>query len=57
MRPTDYIDTARKLTDAILDLVPEPLARQMLTDAAIRRANTIADTAEAAKFGRLADDD
>jgi hypothetical protein len=51
MNPGDYIDTARKLVDALLDLVPEPVASQMLTDAAVRRANAKADAAEALKFG------
>lgn len=51
MNPADYIETARKLVDVILDLVPEPVARQMLTDAAVRRGNAIADFAEIEKFG------
>lgn len=52
MNPLDYLDTARKLADALLDLVPHDVAKQMLSDAAVRRANAIADAAEAAKFGK-----
>lgn len=50
MNPVDAIDTARKLVDTILDLVPKEVASQLLTDAAVRRANLIADAAETAKF-------
>lgn len=51
MNPLDYLETARKLADVLLDLVPAPVARQMLDDAAVRRANAIADVAQFAKFG------
>lgn len=47
----DVIDVVRKLIGLILDLVPHDVAKQLLTDEAVRRANAIADTAEAAKFG------
>lgn len=50
MNPLDAVEAARKLADLILDFVPHEVARQVLTDAAIRRANTIADAAETAKF-------
>lgn len=43
----------RKLLSAILDIVPVAVARQMLDDAAVRRANAIADAAEIAKFAEL----
>lgn len=43
----------RKLLSAILDVVPVTVARAMLDDAAVRRANAIADAAEIAKFTEL----
>jgi hypothetical protein len=49
------LEVARGLVDLLLKLVPAPVARQMLDDAAVRRSNAIADLAEAAKFGRLGD--
>lgn len=45
------IDVVRKLIGLILDLVPHTIAEKLLTEEAVRRANAIADTAEAAKFG------
>jgi hypothetical protein len=51
VNPLDVFNTVRKLLDLILDLVPVDVARQALDDAAVRRANTIADAAELAKFG------
>lgn len=51
MSPLDVIDVVRKLVSLILDLVPVDVAKQALDDAAVRRANAIADAAEAAKFG------
>jgi hypothetical protein len=45
------IDLARKLIGLILDLVPHTVAQQLLTDEAVRRANTTADAAELIKFG------
>lgn len=49
------IDAARHAIDAALELVPDDEARRLLDDAALRRANAIADAAEAAKFNKLAD--
>lgn len=51
MTPAALLDIARALLDLVLQLVPAPVARQMLDEAAIRRANAIADAAEAVKFG------
>jgi hypothetical protein len=51
MNPLDVISIVRRILDVILDLVPVDVARQILDDAAVRRANAIADAAEAAKFG------
>jgi hypothetical protein len=50
-----YVDAARHAIDAALELVPADEARELLDAAQIRRANAIADAAEAAKFGALAD--
>lgn len=47
----DKVGLARALVDSALDVVPVEVLRQMLDDAAVRRANAIADTAEGAKFG------
>lgn len=55
--PIEVIDTARRLVDLVLDIVPEEVAKQLLTDAAVKRANRIADLAEAAKFTRLSEPD
>lgn len=41
-----------KLLNLILDLVPHDVARTMLDDAAVKRANAVADLAEAKKFGK-----
>lgn len=43
---------ARMLFDIILALVPHEEARALLDEAAIARANAVADAAEAEKFGR-----
>ncbi len=51
MNPLDAIDTVRRLVDLALDLVPHDVAKQLLDDSAVRRANAIADAAEVAKFG------
>jgi hypothetical protein len=51
MTPSDIIDIARIAVDLLLRLVPATVARQMLDDAEVRRANAIADLAERAKFG------
>lgn len=47
----DKVGLARTLVDAALDHVPVDVLRQMLDDAAVRRANAIADKGEEAKFG------
>jgi hypothetical protein len=41
----------RMLLDIILTLVPHEEARLLLDEAAIARANAVADAAEKAKFG------
>ena len=41
----------RMLFDIILTLVPHEEARMLLDEAAVARANAVADTAEKAKFG------
>jgi hypothetical protein len=46
----NILDVVRKLVSLILDLVPHEVASQLLSDEAIRRANAIADLAEAQKF-------
>lgn len=56
MSPDTAFKIAEKLAALILDLVPAPMARQLIDDAAVRRANAIADVAEdavvaAGKFG------
>ena len=43
-------DVAARLLDLVLFLVPTAVAEQLLSEAAIRRANAIANAAEAAKF-------
>jgi hypothetical protein len=48
-----YVDAARHAIDAALELVPADEAAKLLDEAAIRRANAIADAVEAAKFGNL----
>lgn len=45
------IDAAREAVEAALDLVPKEVVEQLLTDAAVRRQNAIADLAERQKFG------
>jgi hypothetical protein len=47
----DKVGLARTLVDSALDVVPVEVLRQMLDDAAVRRANAIADAAEDAKHG------
>ncbi len=46
----DVIDTVRYLVDLILKLVPHEVASQLLTDAAVKRQNEIANAAESVKF-------
>lgn len=45
------LDAVRSLADAALEIVPTETARQVLDEAAIRRANARADEAERLKFG------
>lgn len=49
------LEAARIAADLLLALVPADEARALINAAEIRRANAIADAAEAAKFGRLAE--
>lgn len=49
----EILTFVRKLLGLVLDIVPVTVARQMLDDAAVRRANAIADAAEVAKFAEL----
>jgi len=51
MSSQTVLDVVRTLLDAILRLVPVDVARAELDEAAVRRANAIADAAEAVKFG------
>lgn len=56
MTPDQGLDMAAKLAALLLDLVPAPVAQQLINDAAVRRANAVADLAEdavvaAQKFG------
>lgn len=45
------LDVVRRLLDLVLLLVPHGVARDELDEAAVRRANAIADAAELGKFG------
>jgi hypothetical protein len=51
MNAGKVLEWARVLLDLVLDLVPAPVARQLLDEAAVKRANAVADAAEAVKFG------
>ena len=56
MTPSQAIDLARKLIGLALDIVPADVAKQVIDDESVRRANAIADAAEdavvlAQKFG------
>jgi hypothetical protein len=51
MNAGKVLEWARVLLDLVLDLVPPPVARQLLDEAAVKRANAVADAAELAKFG------
>jgi hypothetical protein len=51
LNPPEVFTAVGQILDLVLDLVPHDVARQALDDAAVRRANTIADAAELAKFG------
>ncbi len=48
---SEPVQAAREAIGAALNLVPEDVAHQFLTEAAIKRANAIADLKEAEKFG------
>lgn len=51
MTPEQALEIARMAADILLALVPRDQVAELLDEAAIRRANAIADAAEAAKFG------
>lgn len=51
MTPQQAIDAARLAADLLLTLVPAPAAKQLIDDAAVRRANAAYAVAEAVKFG------
>lgn len=55
MSPVTVINVVRALVDVILALVPPDVAKQVVDDAAVRRAHAMADAAEAAKFAILPD--
>lgn len=57
IREGRYVDAARHAIDAALELVPAHEAAKLLDEAAIRRANAIADAAEFKKFHLDALDD
>ena len=50
MTPADVLSAARLAADLLLALAPDD-AQAHLDEAAVRRANAVADTAEALKFG------
>lgn len=50
------LEAARIAADLLLALVPADEAKRLIGEAEIRRANAIADAAEAAKFGKMAED-
>lgn len=47
------IDAARSLIDLVLSLVDVAKAKELLDEAAVRRANLAADIAERIKFGSV----
>lgn len=51
MIAAQVVSVVVRLIEIILSLVPVEEARKLLDDAAVKRANTIADAAELAKFG------
>ncbi len=51
MIPETILAVVRTLLDLILELVPHDVANQMLSDAAVKRQNAVADEAELLKFG------
>ncbi len=48
----DALGAAAHVADALLELVPAAVARQVVDQAAIRRANRIADIHQADRFGK-----
>lgn len=46
----EALDAARHAIDAALEAVPIAVARRLLNEGAIARANLVADAAEVAKF-------
>ncbi len=51
----EYLDAARIAVDLLLMLVPHDKAKELLDDAAVKRANAAADAAESVKFGLLSE--
>jgi hypothetical protein len=51
MSPEEILTAARIASDLLLQLVPKDQAMALLDEAAVRRANALADAAEAVKFG------
>jgi hypothetical protein len=51
MTAAEALEAARIAADLLLQLVPKEKATELLDEAAVKRANAIADAAEAAKFG------
>lgn len=50
INPETAIEAARIAADLLLALVPHEQAKELLDEAAIRRANAVADLAEQVKF-------
>lgn len=50
MTPAEVLDAARLAADVLLALVPHDKAAVLLSEAAAKRANAMADAAEALKF-------
>lgn len=55
MTPAEVLNAARLAADLFLELVPHDQAKGLLDEAAIRRANTLADAAERIKFADQTD--
>ena len=51
MSPAEILAAAETVANVLLMLVPHEDAKKLLDDAAQKRAQAIADAAEAAKFG------
>jgi archaellum biogenesis ATPase FlaH len=47
----DVVIILRRLIDILLELTTPEIAKDMINEAAIKRANAIADAAEKVKFG------